>query len=364
MKQLNLDKCKTNNEVCKLVKEKILSISYSELQKEVDKNFIFQEEATKAIYTGLSMNMNIYLSGPGGYGKTSLVKWVLQFYKIPYHTIIGYKDMPVDALLGIPDMKKLLNESEYELNFSKSLFCKPGILLFEEASDVLPATAAALKDILTEGGFRNKYGKTESLISNVIITANKSAKEIVDDESKKALYEERFPIKASVNWESYKTVNYYKFLLLIFPDAEIKKLHFLAKLFEYNFEKANNCISPRQAINISKVFLISGITFLSSFNLDLTEVIYLSKQSEKESIMISFEETLEDIFKTIQATEKDTRWQYLLYAQVALENIRTTNETSKYLADFKKRISLLSQKTLIPSEISMDIDTLLKEYYQ
>jgi hypothetical protein len=36
--------------------------------------------------------------------------------------------MPVDALLGIPDMSKLLNESKYEVNFKESPFYKPGIL--------------------------------------------------------------------------------------------------------------------------------------------------------------------------------------------------------------------------------------------
>jgi hypothetical protein len=36
--------------------------------------------------------------------------------------------MPVDALLGIPDMSKLLNESKYEVNFKSHLY-KPGILI-------------------------------------------------------------------------------------------------------------------------------------------------------------------------------------------------------------------------------------------
>jgi hypothetical protein len=34
----------------------------------------------------------------------NLIKFVLDFYKIPYTVVVGYKDMPVDALLGIPDM--------------------------------------------------------------------------------------------------------------------------------------------------------------------------------------------------------------------------------------------------------------------
>jgi hypothetical protein len=62
--------------------------------------------------------------------------------------VVGYKDMPVDALLGIPDMSKLLNESKYEVNF-KSPFYKPGILIGKNLQ--IPSTAAALKDILTEG---------------------------------------------------------------------------------------------------------------------------------------------------------------------------------------------------------------------
>jgi hypothetical protein len=80
-----------------------------------------------------------------------LIKFVLDFYKIPYTVVVGYKDMPVD-LLGIPDMSKLLN-SKYEVNFKESPFYKPGILIGEEFTDILPSTAAALKDILTEKGF-------------------------------------------------------------------------------------------------------------------------------------------------------------------------------------------------------------------
>jgi hypothetical protein len=50
--------------------------------------------------------------------------------------------MPVDALLGIPDMSKLLNESKYEVNFKESPFYKPGILI-EEFTDILPSTSSA-----------------------------------------------------------------------------------------------------------------------------------------------------------------------------------------------------------------------------
>jgi hypothetical protein len=98
--------------------------------------------------------------------------------------------MPVDLLLGIPDMSKLLNES-VRSQFQGVTFYKPGILIGKEFTDILPSTAAALKDILTEKGFHTKSGKVESLISCMIIAANKSSKEVIDDESKRVLRRKR-----------------------------------------------------------------------------------------------------------------------------------------------------------------------------
>jgi hypothetical protein len=70
--------------------------------------------------------------------------------------------------------------------------------LWEEFTDILPSTAAALKDILTEKGFHTKSGKVESLISCMIIAANKSSKRLLTTRAR-AFYEERFPT-VEVNW--------------------------------------------------------------------------------------------------------------------------------------------------------------------
>jgi hypothetical protein len=59
-----------------------------------------------------------------------LIKFVLIFIK--FTVVVGYKDMPVDALLGIPDMSKLLNESKYEVNFRSHLSINQEILIGEE----------------------------------------------------------------------------------------------------------------------------------------------------------------------------------------------------------------------------------------
>jgi hypothetical protein len=90
--------------------------------------------------------------------------------------------MPVDALLGIPDMSKLLNESKYEVNF-KSPFYKPGILRGRIYRYITFYSSAKG---YTDRGLPYKIRKVESLISCMIIAANKS-KEVIDDESKSVL---------------------------------------------------------------------------------------------------------------------------------------------------------------------------------
>lgn len=169
------------------VSARVRSIPFDTFISDVQANFVYQKESAKALYTGLANNMNVMLSGSGGYGKSSLIRYVLEYFGLPYTIVGGYKDMPVDALLGLPDMKKLMEDSSYQIKFEESAFYKPGILVGEEFTDILPATiAAALKEILTSKGFYTKNGKIESLISNLIIIGNKTADEIADDDSKKS----------------------------------------------------------------------------------------------------------------------------------------------------------------------------------
>lgn len=311
---LDLSKCKTNEEVCKLISERVLKLSYFDLLKEVEKRFVFQNKAVKAIYTGLSMNMNVFLSGPGGYGKSTLIKYILNVYNIPYHTVIGYKDMPVDALLGIPNMDKLLNESKYEIAFENSVFHKPGILIGEEFTDILPSTSAVLKDILTEKGYRNKNGKIESLVACMIIAANKSAEEVSDDESKKALYEGRFPIKVDVSWTVHTADRYLKLLKKIFPEKNEKTLLFLSMLYEKNFLENNNIITPRLAIDITKVYLKKGIEFISNFNINLNSIDKIKKNAEQESNKVKGKKLFFALIKEVDSSsEKQLAILYSLY---------------------------------------------------
>ena len=339
MEKLNLTKCKTNKEVCKLVSDRVNSIPYKELIEEVEKRFVFQTSAAKAIYTGLSENINVFLSGPGGYGKSSLIKYILDFYGIPYSIVVGYKDMPVDALLGIPNMDKLLKESKYEINFSDSIFCKPGILIGEEFTDILPATAAALKDILIERGMHGKEGKVESLVSCMIIAANKSAKEIVDDESKRAFYFERFPIQVPVKWEQHSARDYFKLLDLAFPEADSEMLFFISKLLEDNHITFGNTISPRIACEITGVYLSKGINFIDHFPINMSNITTLEILAKKEFNTQSMTKVLKDISFLICSIKasKDHKLA-ALYALNKLSELRVKDEVLVIVLEAKKRI--------------------------
>lgn len=353
MELLDLSQCKTNEAVCKLVSERVNSIPFKGLIEQIEQRFVYQTAAAKAIYTGLSMNMNVFLSGPGGYGKSTLIKFILDFYAIPYTVVVGYKDMPVDALLGIPDMDKLLKESKYEINFKQSSFYKPGILIGEEFTDIHPSTAAALKDILTERGLHSKEGKIESLISCMIIAANKSSKEVVDDESKRAFYDERFPLQVEVNWQSHTVKDYFKLLKLSFKDIDDSLLFFMAKLFEDNHANFNNTLSPRIACDITKVYINKGIGFLDNFSISTVNINMLEAEAKKEYNTKSTRNLLKDIIDIILSIESD-KGQVVasLYALKRLDELTLSDEILKPVLDAKVSLkSIVREKPITDPNI-------------
>jgi MoxR-like ATPase len=357
MEKLDLSSCTTNKQVCELVSARVRSIPFETYIKDVEANFVFQKEPAKALYTGLANNMNVLLSGSGGYGKSSLIRFVLEYFGIPYTIVAGYKDMPVDALLGLPDMRKLLEDSSYQIKFEESAFYSPGILVGEEFTDILPATAAALKEILTSKGFHTKTGKIESLISTMIVAGNKSANEIADDDSKKAFYKERFPLQEHVGWENHSKENYMKFLKLKFPDAKAELLNFLSYLFENNHLECNNTISPRIAGEIAKVYLKDGLNFISSFSVDLEHFNKVKEQAKEDIIITSLADTMDTIEALLKApsTASDTALK-TLYAMHKLADVVVTNSNAEKILNSRLVLNgiLTGVKGSIPSFIAID----------
>lgn len=202
----------TREEVLLATRSTLQGIGLPKLKIDVGKYFFEMDSVVEALYVALTSGLNIILYGPGGFGKTQVVKKFLEVSGLNYSTVVGYEDMEVDGLLGVVNIKKLTEEASYEICFENSVFRNPGILILEEFLDARPSTAAALKDILTEGGYRRGASLVESLISSVIICTNKSPDEMSGTTSSAAFYRERFPIVVNVAWDTFDTQTYLRYL--------------------------------------------------------------------------------------------------------------------------------------------------------
>ena len=279
-------------EVLLATRTTLQGIGLPKLKAEVGKDFFEMDSVVEALYIAFTSGMNIILYGPGGFGKTQVVKKFLQVSGLNSSTIVGYEDMEVDGLLGVVDIKKLTEEAKYEIRFENSAFANPGILILEEFLDARPSTAAALKDILTEGGYRRGSLFVESLISSVVICTNKSPEEMSTTTSSAAFYRERFPIVINVAWESFDTQTYLRFLYHIKPDqARLlpEEYQIIAELAARTSSK-NNIVSPRilkyasDLIDLHKdLFCLNNLAGLDTTEIEEVKAICQAK-SEKRRI--------------------------------------------------------------------------------
>jgi ribosomal protein S18 len=293
LEKLNLKECKSNKEVCLKVRERVLSVDIEELINELNKQFIFHEKATRKIYTSLACNINCIIYGPGGFGKSVLIKAICEILGLPIIYKVGHSEMSTEELFGIPNMKKLLDESKYETSFENSIFSTPGILIFEEGMDVPSNISAALKDIITEGGLREGDIKKESLISSIIIAGNKSPEDLISDDSTAAFYNERFPIQHKMIWPDFKPENYLLFFNKV-HNKDYNKNYKDFKILSIICSQSENIISPRVASYSAKVVSTLGIGFLDSIpNLDLSILDEINKEIEAE---YNFDKESKDLF--------------------------------------------------------------------
>lgn len=361
-KPLNLNKCKTNKEVVEKISKRAKEVDLKDLTEYVGEVFIHQEESVAAILTGLMFGMNTYLHGKGGYGKTAVTSYILDALNIPYSVINGYKDMPVEALLGVPNMKKLLDDSQYELNFKDSIFRTPGVLIGEEFGDILPATAAALKDILSEKGFRDGTSKIESLISSMIITTNTAPSALSDDESKRAFYEGRFPIKVEVKWGSHMTNDYFELFVLKKPEANRRRLHFLAVILDAHNKKGGYIVTPRKALEVLEGFLILGSSSLATFSINTDKLDSMRVASKLELERKTAEDLLNVYLKWLEDSISSELAGYILATisgiQIQVSVIKTYNKVKdKCIAILLDNFENIPQEVIDSSIDLQDYDT-------
>jgi hypothetical protein len=266
-----------NMETIDKIRKQLQKIGLYEMQRRLGEEFYQMEDVVASIYTSIVSGKNLILYGLGGFGKTQIVKRFLQIASIPQATIVGYEDMDVEALLGIPNMKMLMEESKYQISFETTAFMTKGVMVLEEFLDVNPKTAIALKDIITEGGYRQGDSFIKSNISSFIVCTNKSPDEMNIDNSTTAFYHERFPIKKYVGWKHYNYDRYSDFIKLIVGKTEYQKneesYQILAELSSRT-SATSRPVSPRiviDAIDIMKhnEYDVESLIYLDGINTDI-----------------------------------------------------------------------------------------------
>jgi hypothetical protein len=308
---LNLSNCKNADEVKELVAKRVESIPVLTVKEELRKRYYNVDQVIDMLYASCVSESNGILYGPGGFGKSKVTKDFFKFFGIPVNTIVGYHDMEVEGLLGIPNMKKLMEESEYKTAFDKSVFSKPGVLILEEFLDVRPSTAAALKDILTEGGLRQGDAFTPAMAGQVFICSNKDTEGLSVDNSTSAFYKDRFPCNLFVAWDTYNKQDYDKLFSIVLSgdyETNTSELDVLAGLSSRS-SSTLRVVSPRTALSAARLVIKSGIDslkFVSELDTSmLDEVKYELRQAKALNTLDKIlEETLPKIDEIMKSFPK------------------------------------------------------------
>jgi len=326
------------DEVLKGIRKQLRRIGLEKMKERVAKKFYDMDDVVEALYRAFVSGKNVILYGPGGFGKSTVVVEFLKAANINYSTIVGYEDMDVEGLLGIPNMDKLLTKSIYETAFDRTAFVNPGILILEEFLDVNPKTAIALKDILTEGGLRQGNRFTESLISSVVICSNKSPYELSTDSSTTAFYKERFPVVVRVEWDKYNYNRYKAFIEVIVTPKEMstykEQIYVVAKLAASTTKKTSVPVSPRivkDAIEFlrSNDWDIYSLRFIDGLDSDIIEEVREEYEEEKER------EKIKDIKDKVNKAINEIMEKEPKSVMFIIESIKEITAIKDYLISIK-----------------------------
>ena len=285
----------SNKEVFNEVSNICLNFGLENLKKEVAKTMVFMDSIVESIWTGFVMGENVLLYGKAGHGKTDILKLVCNILKIPLNIKLVHVSSSVEHFLGIPDMKKLRDESRLEYAWHQTIFSLPGIIGLEEGLDGQGDTLSAMKDIITESGLRDLNNFFPSLASSFVITTNKDPQDYVTDESISAFVNDRFLHKREVKWPAYTHSEYISMFKVIFNEKTFNEnktnLSILSLMCEKKFNQGK-MVTPRTAYKAAKQMLSLGLKSLNTYDFDLNDVKSFEKESTDKLLFNSFESVL------------------------------------------------------------------------
>lgn len=253
-----------------------------DFKKVLESKFTKSEKFSKAMRIAVDNEENLIVFGPGGYGKSDMIKTIMKAAGIDdkvFYMSCG-EDTDESKLWGgidIPEMKN--GNLRYNI---KDSFINYQIVVFEELLDAQVNALLALKDTLEAKEFRKGSQRQKIKTKMVIALTNKSPEEISQlGDYAKALME-RFRIELNHKWDSYKGSDYLELLTKRFnpKEKDSRILKTMSSIFE-TIAKKKSPICPRIAIAATKVALKNGSEKIEDI---MDEISYVHELSGIENI--------------------------------------------------------------------------------
>jgi hypothetical protein len=223
----------------------------------LSENFVFTDEMAEILSLGFAGGKNILVFGPGGHGKSEMVKSVIEGLGLQDDTFYQFfgEGMDEARLFGGLDFKKLEDEKVLEYHPEKS-FLNSRVAVFEELFDAPASVLLALKDVLTAKELRNGAQRFKMRTEVIIVLTNKDPSEISELGASAHALVERFPLKMNLDWSDYSAKAYLAMFEKVAPKMGHPILNgFKAILAEVVAKStAEACfVSPRTAVHAYQV---------------------------------------------------------------------------------------------------------------
>lgn len=220
-------------------------------------SFVFIEEIARILALAFASKKNVIVFGPGGHGKSEMVKAVIDGLDLGGETFYQFfgEGMDESRLFGGLNFKKLEEEKVLEY-FPENSFLNCRVAVFEELFDAPASVLLALKDVLTARELRNGSQRFKMKTEVIICLTNKEPSEISDLGPAAHALVERFPLQLNLKWKDYSAKSY----LTMFEKVAARlggpvMNGFKAILAEIlaNATANGNFVSPRTAVHALQV---------------------------------------------------------------------------------------------------------------
>lgn len=273
--------------------------------------FVFAEDVQSVLDIGFATKTNVILYGPGGHGKSEMIKTFFESKGLRYDSqakdgcdpdddqvivLNIVPQTPISLIYGGIDLAKLEDDKKITYFFQRSMFNYKYAVLEEGLDNEM--VIEALKHALISKRVTIAGADFDSRLEFVVIATNKSPEEIlVKNGASLAAARERFPLELNVKWESYTKEDYMKMFRHL--KVENPYTEAVAKLSEIATAVGTPAtfVSPRTAVYANDIASSSACQY------PLQNIQFMIGYNKVKDIKQLIEQVLEEIKIKLQFLE-------------------------------------------------------------